>query len=482
MTKKLNPETDADKFTSKSEVYYSDLKLIPIAQKSKELPEEKFCNLLHHVTEERISKSICKIKNNSASGPDEISKSLTLKHLDWMIPENLSAIHNKNYNAPESRRVFIPKSDGGKRPLGIGNILDRGIQGAVREVLEHIYEQDFLDSSFGFRPGRGCHNALATLNHTVMNENHNFLLEVDLENFFGTINHGWLMKFLGHRIRDKRILKLIESWLKAGVMEEGKLLKSEVGTAQGGAISPLLANIFLHYVLDLWYEKLIKPRLRGSNRLIRYADDFIVAFKNENDRDDFKKLLKVRLEQFGLKISEKKTHETNLGNPYDDNSKTLEKVKTKFVGKGKNRKKAKTNKGLKRRHISFLGFTIFKSKTKSGKGSKLVFKTDSSRLSRGLTNLKAGLKRLMHSPLDMQARYLNSVIRGHCNYYGLAGNSKGLQTFHYYAIKYWRRSLSRRSQNGNINWEKMNKILEKAKIVKARIKIPYPEIYKYAIV
>jgi len=228
MKKNLNTET-VDKLTSKSDVYYSDLKLILIAQKSKELPKEKFCNLLHHVTEDRIYKAICKIKNDSASGPDEISKGLTLEHFDWMIPKNLSAIHNKSYVAPVSKRVFIPKSDGGKRPLGIGNILDRGIQGAVREVLEHVYEQDFLDSSFGFRPKRGCHNALATLNHTVMIENNNFLLEVDLENFFGTINHEWLIKFLGHRISDKRILKLIESWLKAGVMEEGELLKNEVG-------------------------------------------------------------------------------------------------------------------------------------------------------------------------------------------------------------------------------------------------------------
>lgn len=454
MTKKLNAASD-DRPTSNGEVYCSDPKLFPIAKRSKELPKEKFCNLLHHMNEERVLKVIAKIKKNSASGPDEISQPLAEDHADWIVPKILDDIHKKSYEAPASKRVYIPKSSGGKRPLGIGNIVDRGVQGAAREILEHIYEQDFMNSSFGFRPGRSAHNALCTLNHTVMNEGKNYLLEVDLENFFGTINHGWLMKFLGHRISDQRMLNLIESWLKAGVMEDGRFYKNEVGTAQGGAISPLLANLYLHYVLDLWFEKLIKPRLMEGSGLIRYADDFIVAFKNKEDRSDFVKLLKVRLDQFGLKISEKKTHETDLEGP--------------------------DKKGTKRRHAAFLGFKIFKTKTKSGKGSKLVFKTDSAKLSSALNALKDGLRRRMHAPIQVQVNYLNSVIRGHCNYYGMAGNSKSLSCFYFYVMKYWRRALSRRSQAGCTSWEKMNKHLKKYKVANSRLKIPYTELSKYVI-
>jgi group II intron reverse transcriptase/maturase len=200
-------------------------------------------------------------------------------------------IHKRKYEAPQSRRVFIPKTNGDKRPLSIGNVVDRGIQGALREVLEQL---------FWFRPKRSAHNALATLNHGIRNENLKYFLEVDLENFFGTIIHRWPMKFLGHRISDKRVLTVIKSWLEAGIIEEGKVIKNDVGAAQGGSISPLLANIYLHYVLDIWFEKKIKPRMKGRSRLIRYADDFVVSFENENDCTEFKALLNARLNYFGM--------------------------------------------------------------------------------------------------------------------------------------------------------------------------------------
>lgn len=440
------------------DVYCSDSKLYSIAQRAKRKPQEKFSNLFHHVTEQRVIDALARIDSKSASGPDGIDKKMAINHSDWLLPKHLDAIHKQSYKAPPSRRVFIPKSNGEKRPLSIGNIVDRGIQGALREVLEHIYEQDFLNCSFGFRPNRNAHNALATLNYGIREEGLKYFLEVDLENFFGTINHKWLMEFLGHRIADKRVLTVIKSWLEAGIIEEGKVLKSDVGTAQGGAISPLLANIYLHYVLDLWFEKKIKPRMKERCRLIRYADDFVVAFASEAECHEFKILLTSRLEQFKLKINDSKTHVTKLGPP---------------VG---------GTKGLRRRHVSLLGFKIFLSTKLSGRGSKLVFKTQSKKITQSLRATKERLWRMMHLPVEYQARYLNSVLRGHFNYFGLAGNGESLSKFRYEVIRLWRRTLSRRSQVSNVTWVEMEKLIAKFGIMTPKLKIPYHRLSSYVIV
>lgn len=440
------------------DVYFSDSKLYSIAQKAKRKPQEKFSNLFHHVTEQRVNSALARIDCKSASGPDGIDRKMAMSHSDWLLPKHLDAIHKQKYKAPPSRRVFIPKSNGDKRPLSIGNIIDRGIQGALREVLEHIYEQDFLNCSFGFRPKRGAHNALATLNYGIREEGLKYFLEVDLENFFGTINHKWLMEFLGHRIADKRVLTVIKSWLKAGIIEEGKVLKSDVGTAQGGAISPLLANIYLHYVLDLWFEKKIKPRMKGQCRLIRYADDFVVAFANEADCQEFKVLLKTRLEQFKLKINDSKTHVTKLGPPTSG------------------------SKELCRRHVSLLGFKIFLSTKRSGNGAKLVYKTQGRKISQSLRIIKEKLWKMMHLPLEYQARYLNSVLRGHFNYFGLAGNGGSLSKFRHEVIRIWRRTLSRRSQVSNVTWDTMEKLITKHGIITPKLKIPYHKLSSYVIV
>lgn len=440
-------------------VYYSDPKLYSIAQKAKSFPLEKFSNLFHHVDEDRVKKAIARIDRQSASGPDEINVEMAINHSDWLLPKHLDAIHKKKYEAPQSRRVFIPKTNGDKRPLSIGNVIDRGIQGALREVLEHIYEQDFLNSSFGFRPKRSAHNALATLNHGIRNENLKYFLEVDLENFFGTINHRWLMKFLGHRISDKRVLTVIKSWLEAGIIEEGKVIKNDVGAAQGGSISPLLANIYLHYVLDIWFEKKIKPRMEGRSRLIRYADDFVVSFENENDCTEFKALLNARLDQFKLKINEAKTHVTKLGPP-----------------------KAGGRDGNRRRHVSLLGFKIFLANTRSGNGAKIMYKTNGKKISQSLTLIKEKLWKMMHQPVEYQARYLNSVIRGHFNYFGMAGNGSSLARFKNMVMMLWRRTLSRRSQVTKVSWDEMDRLMMQLKIVPVKIKIPYEKLSSFVIV
>lgn len=457
--KDLKPASMAEKeIVFDDDVYFSDSKLYSIAQKAKRKPQEKFSNLFHHVSEQRVIRALAKIDSKSAMGPDDINQEMALSHSDWLLPKHLDAIHKRVYNAPPSRRVFIPKSNGDKRPLSIGNIIDRGIQGALREVLEHVYEQDFLNCSFGFRPKRSAHNALATLNYGIREEGLKYFLEVDLENFFGTINHEWLMEFLGHRIADKRVLTVIKSWLKAGIIEEGKTLKNDVGAAQGGAISPLLANIYLHYVLDLWFEKKIKPRMKGRSRLIRYADDFVAAFANEADCHEFKVLLQARLEQFKLQINDSKTHVTRLGPPTDGASK------------------------LVRRHVSLLGFKIFLSTKRGGHGAKVVYKTQGKKFSESLRIIKERLWKMMHLPLEYQARYLNSVLRGHFNYFGLAGNGSSLSNFRHKVIRIWRRTLSRRSQVSNVKWDTMDKLIADHGIITSKLRIPYQKLGSYVIV
>lgn len=457
--KELKPETLSGQEALFNEgVYFSDPKLYSIAQRAHRESQEKFCNLFHQVTEKRVIKALSRINIKSGKGPDGIRQSLAVRHSDWLLPSHLDAIHKCKYQAPASRRVYIPKANGGKRPLGVGNIIDRGIQGALREVLDHIYEQDFLSCSFGFRPKRGAHNALATLNHGIRDEGLRYFLEVDLENFFGTINHKWMMEFLEHRIADKRVLTVIRSWLKAGVIKEGKTLKNESGVAQGGAISPLLANIYLHYVLDLWFEKKIKPRLKGRSRLIRYADDFVVGFTSEAECRDFKVLLEARLLQFGLRINQSKTHITGLR-----------------AGKS-------SKPGLIRRHIKLLGFKIFLSQRLKGSRPKIVYKTDSQRLTASLRSIKEHLWHMMHWSPAEQSRYLNQVLRGLFNYYGLAGNGKGLGLFRHKVIHIWRRTLSRRSQVSNVSWAAMEILLKKHKLTQPRLKIPYSRLDAYVIV
>jgi group II intron reverse transcriptase/maturase len=425
-----------------------------IAAKARTNPKECFNNLLHHLTYELVADCLAQLPNNSSFGVDGLTVVQAKENLSWLLPPILKQIHEGRYQPPAVKRVYIPKAGGKKRPIGIPAVIDRAIQAAMARILNEIYEQDFLKCSFGFRPRLGCHHALATINELLYRRTTEHALEVDIQDFFGSLSHEWLQKFLRLRIGDRRVLKLMESWLKAGVLEEGVLVASEAGVPQGGPISPLVANVYLHYVLDLWFEKKIKPKLRSDGHLVRYCDDFVILFRSEIDAADVETLLKARLSQFGLKVSDEKTHRTNL-------------------------RSRESSRSHERRKMNFLGFTIYRAKNRAGKASKTVFETEGKRRSRARTSIMIKIKRIQHWPVENQAKAINAVLRGHFNYYGIAGNARRLVNFWYLVIREWRRSLSRRSQNGVLSWEQFNALLAKHPLVTPKVRIGYAKLSSY---
>lgn len=305
-----------------------------------------FTSIAHHVTKELIWESLKHMSNDTAPGVDGIDVKTAKENFSIWSDEMVTSIHRKGYKAPAVRRVWIPKpGKAAKRPIGVPCVSDRALQRSVASVLNAIYENDFLNCSFGGRPGRSAHNALATLNEVISGKKISWVFEADLKNFFGSLNHQWLLKFVEHRVGDPRILNLIRKWLKAGVMEEGKVEASELGTPQGGSISVLLSNIYLHYVLDLWVEKAIKPRLKGECYLIRYIDDFIVCFQYRNDATKFREVLEKRLAKFSLQI---------------------EPDKTRLVEFGRFTSKHAKERGKKMETVYFLGFTHFCTRNRKG--------------------------------------------------------------------------------------------------------------------
>ncbi len=428
-------------------------KLALIAARARSNPRERFNNLMHHLTPELITECLEKIPLSSAAGVDGLNKTQALKSLPWMLPLITEQIHKGQYCAPAVRRVYIPKANGQLRPLGIPGIIDRAIQSAVVRVLNEIYEQDFLKCSFGFRPNLGCHHAVITLKEIIDWKKLNFVLEVDIRDFFGSINHEWMMKFVSLRIGDVRMLKLIEGWLKASVMEAGQYQVVKKGTPQGGSISPLLANIYLHYVLDLWFEKKHKQSLQEPAYLVRYADDFALVFNSSNDRENTYKLLRSRLEHFGLHIAEEKTHMTDMS--------------------------LRKNEGHDRRHMSFLGFTMYRQKSRDGKKTVFAFRTDKKKFARSRVAMKEKIEKMRHLDLAIQRKAINYSLVGFYNYYGLAGNAKSLDIFRNSTLKQWRRSLSRRSQRGSANWSKMNEITGEHTLAKSHVRISYGELRSY---
>ena len=432
-----------------------------IAAKARCEPELLFTSLAHHVTRDRVEKNLKKVPNRSAPGCDGVTVAEAKRDFDQWIEPMLQSVHQQGYKAPPIRRVYIPKpGKQEKRPLGVPCVSDRALQRSTSEVLSAIYEQDFLPCSFGGRPGRGAHNALSTLNEVIAGKKVGWVLEADLKNFFGSLDHGWLLRFVEHRVGDPRMISLIRRWLKAGILKEDEIHPNEEGTPQGGSISVLLSNLYLHYVLDLWFERVVKPRLRGEAYLVRYIDDFVVCFQYREDAIRFQNVLRRRLKKFSL---------------------VLEPTKTKLVEFGRFAARHACKRGRKRPEtIYFLGFTLYCTRNQKG-NFKVGFRTEKSRLQRSLANLSDLMRRIRHLPVGVQAVNLNRVLRGHYGYYGIAGNFRALQKVHRFVERYWRKMLNSRSREGSVTWEIFHEIKERFPLQRPRLKLNYVEFQSFAV-
>lgn len=432
-----------------------------IAAKARRGTKFQFTSLAHHITEERVWGNLNRIPDKSAPGCDGQTVLEAKQDFEEWIDPMLQSVHRKGYQAPPIRRVYIPKpGKQEKRPLGVPCITDRALQRSVSEVLSAIYEQDFLPCSFGGRPQRSAHQALATLNETIAGRKVGWVLEADLKNFFGSLDHGWLLRFVEHRVGDPRIISLIRRWLKAGIMEDGELHANTEGTPQGGSISVLLSNLYLHYVLDLWFTKVVKMHLKGEAYLVRYIDDFVICFQYRADAIRMQDALRKRLAKFGLE---------------------LEPNKTKLVEFGRFADRHASKRGRKRPEtLYFLGFTIYCTRNRKG-NYKVGFRTEKSRLQRSVINLRDLMRRMRHLPVKEQVINLNRVLRGHYAYYGIAGNIRALQKVHRTVERYWRKMLNSRNREGRVTWEIFQKIKTQYPLQRPKLVLPYPKLQAIAV-
>lgn len=408
----------------------------------------EFTSLWHHVyNPERLREAYFRLKRDSAPGVDGQRWESYGERLD----ENLCALSERlargAYRARPVRRVYIPKIDGRMRPIGVPALEDKIAQSAATAVLNQVYEADFREFSYGFRPGRSQHDALDALAVGLMGQKVSWVLDADISGFFDAIDHGWLMKFVEHRIKDERVLRHIKKWLNAGVLEDGVVTRAEEGTPQGGSISPLLANVYLHYALDNWVLSWKQRKASGDIMLVRYADDFIVGFQYRVDAERFLEDLRVRLGRFNLKLHPDKTRLLEFGR--------FARMNRKQRGEGKPET------------FNFLGFTHICGQTRKGRFA-VVRKTMSKRQQNKLKEVKRELRRRLHQPVFVVGKWLKSVVSGHYRYYGVPGNHEAMQSFRYHVALLWKRSLIRRSQKGRCNWPLMSKLIS--------LWLPYPRI------
>ena len=431
-----------------------------IAAKSRQERQLQFTSLAHHVTSGLVWDSLCDIPNGSAPGCDGQTVSEAKESFQQWIPGMLGAIHDGGYQPPPIRRVYIPKpGKTEKRPLGIPCVADRALQRSVAQVLAAIYEQDFLRCSFGGRPGLSAHHALATLTEVIAGTSVSYVLEADLKNFFGSLDHGWLLRFLERRVGDPRITNLIRRWLKTGILEEGKLTPNETGAPQGGSVSVLLSNLYLHQVLDLWFERVVKPRLRGEAYLIRYIDDFVICFQYREDAERVQAVLSKRLNKFAL---------------------ALEPSKTKLLRFGRSAQREARAVGKKPETFSFLGFVHYCTRNRKG-NFKLGRKTAKSRLRRSIARLTELMREIRHWSLKEQADAINQVLRGHYAYYGLAGNFWSIRKAYCRATRYWYKMLCSRSWRGRFTWEVFNQVLQRFPLQHPQLRLTYVQLQSHAV-
>jgi group II intron reverse transcriptase/maturase len=413
----------------------------------------QFTALLHHVTKDSLHRVYRGLRPKAAAGVDGVTWKTYGENLEANLQDLHRRLHSGAYRAKPVRRVYIPKADGRQRPLGIASLEDKIVQGAVVEVLNSIYETDFLGFSYGFRPGRGPHDALDALVVGIKTRKVNWVLDADIRDFFTSLDQGWLERFLEHRIADKRVLRIIQKWLKAGVVENGTWAECDEGTPQGATISPLLANVYLHYVFDQWANQWRGRHAHGEMVVVRYADDFVVGFESKEDAERFQADLGRRLAEFGLELKAEKTRLIQFGR--------FAAHKRKQWGLGKPET------------FDFLGFTHICGETRSGH-FQVVRITISKRMRTKLKELNEELKRRRHLPIPEQGRWLKSVLLGHLGYYGVPGNLHQVNALVRLVRRCWIRALRRRSQRGRMTWARFSRLAD-AWLPRVRNTHPWPE-------
>ncbi len=413
----------------------------------------RFTALMHHITPDLLAESFLDLKRSAAAGVDGVTWREYENGFEEKIAALWDAVQSGRYRAQPSRRVYIPKADGSQRPLGVAALEDKVVQQAAATVLSAIYETDFLGFSYGFRPERGQHDALDALWIGLTHRRVNWVLDADIKSFFDTIDHDWMMRFLGHRIADRRILRLIRKWLKAGVIENGKRTASQVGTPQGAVISPLLANVYLHYVFDLWTHRWRRRDAKGDVIVVRYADDSVVGFELAEDARMFLESLRKRLGQFGLSLNE---------------------TKTRILEFGRYAIERRARRGQRRPEtFDFLGFTHIcgaRRKTRSFIVRRL---TVAKRLCATLKAIRASLMQRRHAPIKVVGAWLRRVVQGYLNYHAVPGNLKRLGMFRAEVCRAWMHALRRRSQRSRVTWERFQRLIT-LYIPKVRTLHPYP--------
>jgi group II intron reverse transcriptase/maturase len=423
-----------------------------IRQAARQGKKERFTALLHHVSVDLLRQAFFEIKKDAAPGVDGLTRQDYEADLERRLGDLHARVHRGAYRALPSRRVYIPKPDGRQRPLAVAALEDKIVQRATAAVLNAIYEEDFLGFSYGFRPGRGTHDALDALVVGIDRKRVNWILDADIRSFFDTISQEWLVRFLEHRIGDRRIIRLIQKWLKVGVLEDGVVTASDTGTGQGSVISPLLANVYMFYAFDLWAERWRRRDATGDMIIVRYADDFIVGFEHEADARRFLEEMRERLGKFAL---------------------TLHPEKTRLIEFGRYAADSRKRRGLRKPEtFNFLGFTFICGKSRRG-GFLVKRKTRRDRMRAKLQAVKQELRQRMHQPIPQQGKWLKQVVAGYFRYHAVPTNSRALATFRDEVAKRWWRLLGRRSQRGNFTWARFTKLVDDW-LPQPRILHPWP--------
>jgi RNA-directed DNA polymerase len=421
-----------------------------VAQQDK---DARFTALLHHVSLDRLRAAYGALSPKAAAGVDGVMWLTYGEDLEANLQDLHQRVQRGAFRAKPSRRSYIPKADGRLRPLGIAALEDKVVQRAVVEVLNAVYEPDFLGFSYGFRPGRSPHDALDALAAGIQKKKVSWVLDADIRDFFTRLDQGWLRRFLEHRIADRRVLGLIQKWLSAGIIENGAWTACDEGVPQGASASPLLANVYLHYVLDLWAQQWRRRHARGDMVIVRFADDFVAGFQYRDDAERFLTDLRERFAKFNLELAVEKTRLIKFGRFAAD---------------------ARQARGLgKPETFDFLGFTHICAKSRTGR-FMLKRVTISKRMQTKLRAVKGELLRRRHRPIPEQGKWLASVVRGHCAYYAVPGNSDAIHAFRTQVIRHWYQALRRRSQRGRLNWKRMNRLATRW-LPPARVIHPWPD-------